>query len=110
VTLTGDLNRDSYGEPEVDTPLYTDFTPSEMPTLFDHLTTRGVSWQYFRQRASVMRAFTKYSFDLVNVLEYSDPVKGLIAAAKAGIDQRDFYRPRRSTRTREETTFPNQIN
>jgi phospholipase C len=26
VTLTGDLNRDSYGEPEVNTPLYSDFT------------------------------------------------------------------------------------
>jgi phospholipase C len=93
VTLTGDLNRDSYGEPEVDTPLYTDFTPSEMPTLFDHLTARGVSWQYFQQRASVMRAFTKYSFDLVNVLEYSDPAKGFIAAAKAGLASVTFIDP-----------------
>jgi phospholipase C len=64
-----------------------------MPTLFDHLTARGVSWQYFQQRASVMRAFTKYSFDLVNVLEYSDPVKGFIAAAKAGLTSVTFIDP-----------------
>lgn len=70
VTLTGDLNRDSYGEPEVNTPLPADFTPSEAPTLFDLLTGRGVSWLYFQQRASLMRAFTKYSFDMTNVLEF----------------------------------------
>ena len=93
VAMTGDLNRDSYGEPEVDTPLYTDFTPSETKTLFDHLTVRGVSWQYFQQRASMMRAFTKYSFDMVNVLEFNDPVKGFEAAAKAGLKSVTFVDP-----------------
>ena len=70
VTLTGDLNRDSYGEPEVNTPLSGDFTPSEAPTIFDLLTGRGVSWLYFQQRASMMRIFTKYSFDMTHVLEF----------------------------------------
>jgi phospholipase C len=84
VAMTGDLNRDSYGEPEVDTPSYTDFTPSEALTLFDHLTARGVSWRYFQQRESMMRAFTKYSFDMVNVLEYSDPVNGFKATVASG--------------------------
>ena len=93
VALTGELNRDSYGEPEVDTPLYTDFTPSEATTLFDHLTHRGVSWQYFEQRASMMRAFTKYSFDMVNVLEYSDPINGFKAAAKNGLKSVTFIDP-----------------
>jgi phospholipase C len=69
VTLTGDLNRDSYGEPEVNTPLPADFTPSEAATIFDLLTDRGVSWLYFQQRESMMRAFTKYSFDMANVRE-----------------------------------------
>jgi phospholipase C len=93
VTMTGDLNRDSYGEPEVDTPIYADFTPSEAPTLFDHLSDRGVSWQYFQQRASMMRAFTKYSFDMVNVLEFDDPLKGFAAAAKAGLKSVTFVDP-----------------
>ena len=85
VAMTGDLNRDTYGEPEVDTPDYSRFTPSEALTLFDHLTARGVSWKYFQQRESMMRAFTKYSFDMVNVLEYSDPVKGFHATVAAGL-------------------------
>jgi phospholipase C len=85
VAMTGDLNRDSYGEAEVDTPSYSDFTPSEVLTLFDHLTARGVSWKYFQQRESMMRAFTKYSFDMVNVLEYSDPAQGFHAAVSAGL-------------------------
>lgn len=84
VAMTGDLNRDTYGEPEVDTPDYTTFTPSEALTLFDQLTARGVSWKYFQQRESMMRAFTKYSFDMVNVLEYSDPAQGFHATAAAG--------------------------
>jgi phospholipase C len=74
VTLTGELNRDSYGEPEVNTPDWSDFTPSEAPTIFDLLTERGISWNYFQQRASIMRAFTKYSFDMTNVLEAGNPM------------------------------------
>jgi phospholipase C len=74
VTITGDLNRDSYGEPEVNTPDWSDFTPSEAPTIFDLLTERGVSWNYFQQRASIIRAFTKYSFDMENVLEAGNPM------------------------------------
>jgi phospholipase C len=93
VTLTGDLNRDSYGEPEVDTPDYADFTPSEGVTLFDLLSERGVSWQYFQQRASIIRAFTKYSFDLTNVLEFDDPLKGFAASARAGLKSVTFVDP-----------------
>jgi phospholipase C len=47
VAMTGDLNRDSWGEPEINTPDYTTFTPSEGTTLFDLLTARGVTWKYF---------------------------------------------------------------
>jgi phospholipase C len=93
VTLTGDLNRDSYGEPEVDTPLPSDFTPSEATTLFDHLTARGVEWQYFQQRASFIRAFTKYTFDTVNIREYGDPSTGFKASAKAGLKSVTFVDP-----------------
>lgn len=84
VAMTGDLNRDSYGEPEVNTPQYSDFTPSEALTIFDHLSARGVSWKYFQQRESMMRAFTKYSFDMVDVLEYSDAAHGFHATVCNG--------------------------
>lgn len=93
VYMTGDLNRDSHGEPEVNTPDYTDFTPSEATTIFDHLNDRGVTWQYFQQRASMMNAFTKYSFDMVNVLEFEDPVKGFVAATQSGLKQVTFIDP-----------------
>jgi len=85
VAMTGDLNRDSWGEPEVNTPDYKTFTPSEAPTLFDLLGARGVSWVYFQQRASMMRAFARYSFDMVNVREYADTVNGFHARVQAGL-------------------------
>lgn len=93
VYMTGELNRDSYGEPEVNTPSWSDFTPSEATTLFDHLSDRKVSWQYFQQRASMIRAFTKYSFDMVNVVEFDDPVNGFVAAAKNGLKSVTFIDP-----------------
>jgi phospholipase C len=84
VLLTGDLNRDSWGQPEVDTPDYKTFTPSETATLFDHLTERGVSWRYFQHRVSQMRLFTKYTFDMSNVVEYDNPTYGFHAVVSAG--------------------------
>jgi phospholipase C len=96
VTVTGDLNRDSYGEPEVDTPDFALFTPSEALTLFDLLTTRGVSWLYFQQRASIMRAFTKYTFDMTNVLEMTERVEydRFEATVKSGLPSVTFIDPR----------------
>jgi|ERR1700722_1697663 hypothetical protein len=93
VYLTGDLNRDSHGEPEVNTPNYADYTPSEATTLFDLLTARGVTWKYFEQRASTMRAYTKYTFDMVNVLEYSDSGKGFKTTCYNGLPQVTFIDP-----------------
>lgn len=84
VTLTGDLNRDSYGEPEVDTPIYSQFTPIETPNLFDHLTDRNVSWRYFENRMCTLRMYTKYTFDMTNILPFSNPVNGFRATVKAG--------------------------
>ncbi len=89
VTLTGDLNRDSYGEPEVDTPDTSDFTPAETTTIFDLLTSREVSWLYFEQRASIIRAFTKYTFDMTNVLEF-DHFEDTV---KAGLPSVTFVDP-----------------
>jgi phospholipase C len=86
VTLTGDLNRDQYGQPEVDTPDFRTFTPSETATLFDHLTDRGISWVYFENRVSLMRAFTRHTFDMTNVRGFLDPINGF-AATCAGRNQ-----------------------
>jgi phospholipase C len=87
------LNRDSWGEPEVDTPDFTTFTPSEVLTLFDLLSARGVSWTYFQQRESMMRAFTKYSFDMVNVREYSDPANGFRVTVQSGLPKFTWVDP-----------------
>ena len=93
VYLTGDLNRDSHGEPEVNMPLYSDFTPSEATTIFDLLQDRKVLWQYFEQRVSTMRAYTKYTFDTQKVLEYSDKMTGFAASALAGLKPVTFIDP-----------------
>jgi phospholipase C len=84
VTLTGDLNRDTFGEPETDTPNYADLTPVEAPTLFDHLTDRGVSWHYFQSRFGALRAYTKYTFDTTNVTEFDNIVNGFNATVRNG--------------------------
>jgi phospholipase C len=84
VLMTGDLNRDTWGQPEVDAPDYKTFTPSEADTLFDHLSARGVSWRYFQHRASMMRVFTKYTFDMTNVVEFDDPNLGFLATVRNG--------------------------
>jgi phospholipase C len=86
VTLTCDLNRDEYGQPEVDTPDFRTFTPTETATLFDHLTDRGISWVYFENRVSLMRAFTRHTFDMTNVRSFLDPLDGF-AATCAGQNQ-----------------------
>jgi hypothetical protein len=52
-----------------------------------------VSWQYFQQRASIIRAFTKYSFDLTNVLEFDDPGNGFVASVKQGLRSVTFVDP-----------------
>jgi phospholipase C len=84
VALTGDLNRDTFGEPETDTPDYTDLTPVETSTLFDHLNDRQVSWHYFQTRFGTLRTYTKYTFDTTNVTEFDNVVNGFLPMVRNG--------------------------
>jgi phospholipase C len=72
VTLTGDLNRDEYGQPEVDTLELSHVHTVRDADMFDRLTDRNVSWVYFEKRVSLMRAFTRYTFDMTNVRGFLD--------------------------------------
>src|SRR6185436_2658005 len=47
VTLTGDLNRDLEGEPELNQPDFNRLSPITRKTVFDHLTERGVTWRLY---------------------------------------------------------------
>ncbi len=64
VAMTGDLNRNSWGEPEVNTPDYMTFTPSEATTLFDLLSARGDELEIFstarKHDARVHKIFIRY--------------------------------------------------
>ena len=83
-TLTGRLNRDANGIPEVDNFSGSDFVPVNTRTIFDHLSERGVSWRYYENRYCMLRLFGKYTFDEKNVMDFGDPRTGFAAAAAAG--------------------------
>lgn len=84
VTVTGQLNTDAFGQFERDNPDLKTFTPAETPTIFDHLTRRGVSWKYFEHGYSFIRLFTNFTFDEKNVVSATDPQRGFFALARAG--------------------------
>jgi phospholipase C len=72
VMFTGDLNRDGFGNVELDNPDLARFAPVEATTLFDHLTQREISWRCYEHGYGFIRVFTKYSFDYANVVPFED--------------------------------------
>ncbi len=84
VAFTGQLNRDGHGEPELDNPHLDEMTPIEAPTLFDHLTARGVSWRCYEHGYSFLRLYTRYTFDLESIVDFDDPTRGFLATAARG--------------------------
>lgn len=80
--LTGRLNRDANGRPELDNP--SDFAEVSTKTIFDHLTGQGVSWHYYEYGYCFLRLFERYTFDIKNIVDARDPAKGFFAAAQAG--------------------------
>ena len=80
--LTGRLSTDADGFWEFDNSgsVRMSFTP----TIFDHLTEGGVSWQYFENSYCYLRLFQKYTFDTQHIVTFDDPAKGFVAAAKSG--------------------------
>ena len=83
-TLTGRLNRDKLGNIEFDNFSGADFQPVQSRTVFDHLSARAVSWRYYEHRYCSLRLFSNYTFDDTNVVDFNDPNRGFVAAAKAG--------------------------
>jgi phospholipase C len=67
-TLTGRLNRDSFGNSEVDNFHGDDFRPVDTKTIFDHLNDHGVSWRYYEHDYSFIRMFARYTTDNANVV------------------------------------------
>ena len=82
--LTGRLSRDAHGRTELDNPKISDFAPVSTKTIFDHLTDQRVSWHYYEHGFCFLRLFDRYTFDISNILDARDPVKGFFAAAHAG--------------------------
>jgi phospholipase C len=85
ISLTGDLNEDVYGSPEVENAdLAGGFAPLETPTFFDHLTQRGVSWKLFEHGYSMLRLIRNYTFDQTNIVGFKNEEQGFVATARAG--------------------------
>ena len=83
-TLTGRLNRDSFGNFEFNNFSGDDFKPVATKTIFDHLSDRGVSWHYYEHRYCTLRLFERYTTDDSYIIDANDPVKGFFASAMAG--------------------------
>jgi phospholipase C len=84
VSLTGRLNRGRNGLPEVDNPPLETFDPLELPSIFDHLDAAGVDWRYFEHDFSMVRLFSKYTFDRDHIVTIDDPARGFFALASRG--------------------------
>lgn len=82
--LTGRLNRDPSGNPELNNFSGDEFVPVNTRTVFDHLTEHGVSWRYYENRYCTLRLYAKYTYDDVNIVDFNDRSKGFAAAAAAG--------------------------
>ncbi len=83
ITFSGDLNRDAQGEPELNNPKFSTMTPIEKLTFFDHLKA-PYTWRCYEHGYSFIRLYTKYTFDMTNVVSFNDPVRGFFADAKNG--------------------------
>jgi phospholipase C len=81
-TLTGRLNLDARGFWEFDnsSPLLPAFTP----TIFEHLTSAGVSWAYFEHGYCSLRFFERHTFDDANIFTADDPEFGFYVRALSG--------------------------
>jgi phospholipase C len=84
VSLTGRLNRGRNGLPEVDNPPLETFDPLETPSIFHHLDAAGVDWLYFEHDFSMVRLFSKYTFDREHVVTLDHPERGFFALARQG--------------------------
>ena len=94
VTMTGDLNRSREGGVELNQPDFDHLAPLTAPTLFDHLTERGVSWRLYEHGYSFLRLYGRYTFDLQNIRSFVDPTAGFVADAAAGrLPQVTFIEP-----------------
>lgn len=82
--MTGRLDRDANGNPEVNNPHGDNFAPVFTKTIFDHLTDQGVSWHYYEHGYCFLRLFERYTFDTTNIVDVRDPENGFFAAAQAG--------------------------
>jgi phospholipase C len=84
VTLTGALAPGKNGLPQIDNPELATYDPLEVATIFDHLSAAGVEWRYFEHDLSMLRLFSKYTFDTECILPVNDPEKGFFAMARRG--------------------------
>ena len=53
-------------------------------TIFDHLTTAGVTWRYYEDDICFARLLPRFRFDDTHVVSVRDPVRGFFADAAAG--------------------------
>lgn len=83
-TLTGRLNRDSFGNFEFDNFTGDDFKPVATRSILDHLTEAGVDWRYYEHRYCFLRLFSQYTTDDHFIVDADHPVKGFFACAQAG--------------------------
>lgn len=85
ITVTGYLAPDKNGFPDIHNPdPVFGFDPLEVPTIFDHLTDKDISWAFFEHDLCFLRLFSKYTWDDERVISFGDPVRGFERMAQAG--------------------------
>jgi phospholipase C len=82
--LTGGLAPGPDGQPQIDNPDVGRFDPLEVATVFDHLSVAGVAWRYYEHDFSMLRLFSRYTFDNDHIVSMDDPERGFYAASRRG--------------------------
>lgn len=84
ITYTGKLNKNKLGQIETDNIVFEQFNPVETLTIFDYLTKCNVSWKVFEHGYCFLRLFTKYTFDIDNIVNFHSKGTGFLDLAKKG--------------------------
>lgn len=92
VSLTGQLALGPDGKPDAFNPELASFDPLETATIFDHLSKAGVSWRYYEKDFSMLRAFSRYTYDHENVISIDDPERLLRGRRQRGVAVGDVHR------------------
>lgn len=82
-TISCHLGPSPAGGPDLE--MESDPTPVSLHTIFDEMTTRGITWRCFEGDIAFLRKVDRYVLDFERIVSFDDPTKGFAATVHAGL-------------------------